>query len=398
MDGVIILISNFVHHYIKKIITYTYMCKKRKTNGDMKMKKQFFQTLGLATALLFMFFTISMLTGCLTVTESKENIITAFPVKNGIVKAVSATVENVDPYKAGKTAAHRIKARLGGTMPHIIVVFDSYGQLLQKKDVIDGVASVFERDIIVGGGVDGVYSQDGAFENDCVGILAFAGDGVQIETALVEQINVVGLSMKKNKVELEKTLGDAGAQLAMKLPNAKSADFMFLMVDASSPKNQFFLHGIQSAIGEKLPITGGSNNKPNGLNYLYYRGGFYQNSAWGMTVKGVNFVVKQTGLQAKTNNAVIGAAKKGAIRLARELSKVKAKPFLLTAVDCAGRMNKLDDLNDELAAIKKAVGPYLTIFGSYCAGQYGVAEIKGTKTTKAVGRKWHVMFSMLGEK
>ena len=362
------------------------------------MKKEFFQKLGLATTLSFMMATSAMLSGCLTITESKENIATAFPVKEGTVKAVSATVENVDAYKAGKAAAHRIKARLGGTTPHVLVVVDSYGKLAQKKDVIDGVASVFDRDIIVGGAVYGVYSQDGAFENDGVGILAFAGDGVQIETALVEKMNAAGLSMEKDKAKLTKMLGNAGAKLAMKLPNAKSADFMFMMADAHSPKNQLFLDGIQSVVGKKLPITGGSNNKNNGLNYVYYRGGFYQDAAWAMTVKGVNFVVKQTGLQAKTNDAVIATAKKGATRVSNELSRAKAKPFLLTAVDCAGRMGKLDDLNDELAAIKKAIGPNLTVFGNYCAGEYGVAETKGKKTDAAVGRGWHVMFSILGEK
>ncbi len=362
------------------------------------MKKTFLQKLGLTTTLSLVMAGSAMFSGCLTITESKENMQTAFPVKNGIVKAVSTTVEGRDAYKAGKTAAHRIKARLGGTMPHVLVVVDSYGKLAMKKDVIDGVASVFPRDIIIGGAVYGVYSQDGAFENDGVGILALAGDGVQVETALVTNMGAAGMSMEKQNAQLTKALGDAGANLAMKLPNAKSADFMFLMADAHSPKNQLFLNGIQAVVGKKLPITGGSNNKNNGLNYVYYRGGFYQDAAWAMTVKGVDFSVKQTGLQAKTNDAVIFTAQKGAKRVAKELAKAKAKPFLLTAVDCAGRMGKLDDLNDELVAIKKAVGSEVTIFGNYCAGEYGVVETKGKKSATAVGRGWHVMFSFLGKK
>ncbi|UDQ98662.1 FIST N-terminal domain-containing protein [Lentisphaerota bacterium WC36G] len=362
------------------------------------MSKTILKKLSLVTTLSVAVATAATLTGCLTITQSQENIATAFPVKNGTVKAVSATVENSDAYKAGKTAAHRVKARLGGTEPHIIVVVDSYGKLEQKKELIDGVASVFKRDKIIGGAVYGVYSQDGAYENDGVGILAFGGDGVQIETALIPKMNATNLSMEKDLAKLTQALGNAGSTLAKKLPNAKSADFMFIMADAHSPKNQLFLDGIQKVVGDRLPITGGSNNKNNGLNYVYYRGGFYQDAAWGMTVKGNDFVVKQTGLQAKTNDDVIATAKKGAKRVSKELASAKAKPFLLSAVDCAGRMGKLDDLNDELTAIKKAVGTELTIFGNYCAGEYGVAEDKGKKTAKSVGRGWHVMFSILGQK
>ena len=334
----------------------------------------------------------AILTGCMTADKSA---LTTAPAKSGgAIIMKTAMVEEEGAFEAGVAAATKLKASLGNVTPHAILMVDCFDSKTLKNMAIAGVATVFPKELIFGGAVYGMYTQEGALNSDGVSLLALAGDGLQVQTALTENMGAAGLSLETQQEAVVSALNAGGADLASKISEADKADFMIVMADAHSPKNQYLIDGIQKVAGKKVPITGGSINKNDGLTWVYYRGALYKDAAIALALKG-DFKVAQSGRQAKSNDAVISTAKEGSATAVKALN---AKPFALIAYDCAGRMGKVDNLDDELNAIKGNIDASVPIFGCYCAGEFGPADSTleasdGTST----GRGWHVMFSVLGK-
>jgi len=206
-------------------------------------------------------------------------------------------------------------------------------------------------------------------------------------------MGIAGLTMEDNKDELEKRLRAAGSDLAGKLPRTPNDRLLVVMADAHSPKNEFLLKGVQEIIGKDFPITGGSANKNAGQTFLYFQGEMYTDSAIALLLSG-DFKVSLAGRQAKENAKVISSAADGA---AEALKNMKAKPFSVLAFNCAGRKGKLDNIADELEAIQGVIGRDLPLFGAYCAGEIGPADIAvEDPTSLSSGVGWHVMFTVLG--
>ena len=86
---------------------------------------------------------------------------------------------------------------------------------------------------------------------------------------------------------------------------------LVVVPDAHSPKNQFLVEGVQAAVGEKFPITGGSVNKNAGQTFVYFRGKMLEDAAVALMLSG-DFSVSLTGRKAKDNDLVISSAKDGA--------------------------------------------------------------------------------------
>lgn len=333
----------------------------------------------------------ALLTGCATREEQEPKV--APPAKKGAIVMRTAAAENENPYEAGKAAAEALKAAMGGTAPSAVIMVDCFDEADMKKEAIRGVASVFAKDIILGGATYGSFTQAGSLDLDAVSLLGIGGDGVSISTALEKDMGAAGLSLETQEGKLAKCLSDAGARLARKIPGAAEGSLMILIADAHSPKNQFLIDGVQTVVGKELPITGGSINKNAGQTYVYYAGGIYKDSAVALVLSG-DFKVSQSGRQAKSNDMVISTAKEGS---AEALKGLGAEPFAMLAFDCAGRMGKLDNLADELAAIQSSVGREIPIFGCYCAGEFGPADAADTADSKTCyGRGWHVMTTVLG--
>ncbi len=317
------------------------------------------------------------------------------PAKDGgSIVMQTAMVEGSDAFQAGVTAATQLHAALKGAQPHAILMVDCYDSRAAKLKAIAGVATVFPKELIFGGAVYGMYTQAGALNTDGVSLLALAGDGIQVQAALTANMGAAGLSLETDKDALIGALNAGGADLAQKITDGSSANLMIVMADAHSPKNQYLIDGIQSVIGKKVPVTGGSCNKNDGLTFIYYRGALYKDAAVALALNG-KFTVAQTGRQAKSNDEVISTAREGS---ATALKALTTTPFALLAYDCAGRMGKVKNINDELNAVKESVGTSVPIFGCYCAGEFGPADSTieqsdGTST----GRGWHVMFSVLGK-
>jgi hypothetical protein len=149
---------------------------------------------------------------------------------------------------------------------------------------------------------------------------------------------------------------------------------------------------VQKVAGRKLPVTGGSVNKNAGQSWVYFRGAAYTDAAIALALSGP-FAVTQAGRQAKANEQVIATAKEGA---ATALKAAKGKPLAVLAFNCAGRKGKLERLEDELEAIQASVGKEAPLFGAYCAGEFGPADVAdGGGDGTSCGRGWHVMFTVV---
>ena len=58
---------------------------------------------------------------------------------------------------------------------------------------------------------------------------------------------------------------------------------------------------------------------------------------------------------------------------------------------------KLDNLGDELAAFQSVTGKEITLFGCYCAGEFGPADVKEkTPGVLSSGKGWHAMITFIG--
>lgn len=307
-----------------------------------------------------------------------------------VLKTAAATGENAAD--AGRKAATELKAAFGGAAPKAVLVMDSFEDLDSKKAMLGGVASVLPKKILFGGASYGGFTQRGSVNDDGVVLLGIGGDGIGVEAALAEKMGAAGLTMEKDLEKLTATLNRAGEQLAKQLPGLDRGALMLLISDAHSPKNQLLLDGVQKVAGKKLPITGGSVNKNAGQNWVYFRGAAHTDSTIALLLTG-SFKVTQTGRQAKTNEAVIETAREGSASL---LKSAPAKPFAVLAFNCGGRKGKLKRLEDELEAIQASLGKELPLFGTYCAGEYGPADISESKgDCTPCGRGWHVMFTVL---
>lgn len=310
-----------------------------------------------------------------------------------VFKTAAATGD--DPAETGKKAATGLKATFGDTTLKAVLVMDSFEDLENKQAMLDGVASVLPKEILFGGTSYGGFTQNGSIDYDGVMLLGIGGDGVNVTPALSGKMGAAGLTMENDLDKLTAALNQAGERLAGQLPDIASGNLLVLISDAHSPKNQLMLDGVQKVAGKKLPITGGSVNKNAGQNWVYFQGKAHTDSAIALLLTG-SFQATQTGRQAKTNEAVIETASEGSTAV---LKNAPAKPIALLAFNCGGRMGKLNRLEDELEAIQSAAGKDLPIFGAYCAGEYGPADLSDSAGDPTpCGRGWHVMFTVLAEK
>ncbi len=307
----------------------------------------------------------------------------------------TAMAENEDGFKAGQTAAQQLKTKLGGVAPKVVIVTECFEDQAQKAAVLKGVASVFPKDLIYGGAVYGMYTQDGVLDIDAVSCAAIGGD-IKVTTATVTKMGAAGLSLETQKDELASALHKGGVKLAKQLSGLRDATMMILIGDAHSPKNQFLLDGVQEVAGKRLPVTGGSICKNAGQTFVFSKGEMHADSAIAILLK-ADLKISQAGRQAKSNEEVVSTAKEGA---ASALKSLGGKPAAVFAFDCGGRMGKLDRLEDELEAIQSSVGKDVPIYGAYCAGEFGPADTRDAADKDdrtSIGRGWHIMLSILGK-
>ncbi len=313
--------------------------------------------------------------------------------KGGPIVMQVASSQNTDPFEAGKQAAESLRKQMGQVPPKIVILTECFEDKAQKKQALKGICKVFPKEIVFGFATYGSFAQQGCLDLDSVSLLGIGGRGIAIAAALRQDLGITGLTMEKNKEQLAQRLRTGGNELAARLTRTPDDRLMLIMADAHSPKNQFLLEGAQQVMGNSFPITGGSANKNDGQTFVYFQGRMFTDSAIALLLSG-DFEVSLSGRQAKDNAKVISSAAQSATEA---FKNIKSKPFSVLAFNCAGRKGKLDNIDDELRAIKGVIGNEIPLFGAYCAGEIGPADIADKKTnTLSSGVGWHVMFTVLG--
>jgi len=78
---------------------------------------------------------------------------------------------------------------------------------------------------------------------------------------------------------------------------------------------------------------------------------------------------------------------------------LKSKPFAILAFKCAGRKAKVDNIKNGLTAMQRVVGKDVPLYGTYCAGEIGPADLsEKTPGVLSSGCGWHLMFTILGRR
>jgi hypothetical protein len=245
----------------------------------------------------------------------------------------------------------------------------------------------------MGGATYGSFTQAGCSDFDSVCLLGIGGDRVGVSARLVTKMGTAKLTFEQDQERIKERLHAAGASLAKKLHRTDKDRVLILIADAHAPKNQYLVEGVQQVLGTQFPITGGCANKNAGQTFVYFGGKMHEDAAVGIMLSG-DFQVSLSGRQANENEKVIATANEGA---AKALEGVKGKPVAALAFNCAGRRSKLKDYGEELAAMQKALGEELPLFGCYCAGEIGPVDNPEQPTDALCGGSgWHVMFTIIG--
>jgi len=313
------------------------------------------------------------------------------PKPDGAVVAATSLARacnGVDAYAAGRQAAEALKAKLAGVEPHLVMLAECFIDKADKVSVAKGVASVFGKERMMGLATYGIYTRDGVADRQAVGLFAVGGDGISVRTALVPDLKSKGLTLERDEAALKHLLGAAGRSLARQLPVNEQTRLLVVLADAHSPKNQLLLDGVQSVVGPKLAVTGGSANKNAGQNWIHYQGRLYRDAAVALVIDG-GVTVSQNGAQAKDNQAVLDSARSVSSELR---ARSPREPTAFLAFDCAGRKGKLESIEEEQKAVLEGLGSEGALFGVWCAGEFGCPA---DSPSQPVGRGWHIMGTLL---
>jgi hypothetical protein len=286
------------------------------------------------------------------------------------IKVSTALTSDKNAFVAGETAAKKIKEQLGDAKPATVIMAECFSEKAQKEEALKGVTSILGKDVVVSMAVYGIYTEGGAKDRNAVGLLAFSGEGVTARQALSEAI--------------QNDFTNVAKRVAQKIPVKDDAKLLLVLADCHSPRNQYFLDGLQSVYGTTLPMAGGSANKNAGFNWIGQAGELKTDVGLILALNGP-FKVIQTGDQARDNDAVLKTAEETATALGQN-AKAPLKGALF--FDCAGRKGKLESIDEEQEAIAKGLGKGIPFFGIWCAGEIGVAK---DSQGVPVGRGWHIM-------
>lgn len=311
-----------------------------------------------------------------------------------VIKVVMVEDEDENPVAAGKRAAEALRKAMGGVPLKAVLISECFEDRENKLKLLEGLRRALPADILLGGATYGSFTQEGCTDFDSVCLLGIGGDGISVAAGLVTKLGTAKLLFEDKRELIEKRLRAGGEKLAAKLRKTDNDQLLILVPDAHSPKSQYLVEGTQRVLGDGFPITGGCANKNAGQTFVYFRGKAHADSAVALMLSG-DFKVALSGRMAKDNDGVIRSANEGA---AEALAQFKGKPLGVLAFNCAGRRSKLKNYEDELAAIQKALGKRLPLFGCYCAGEIGPVDSLEEKKPGVLsgGSGWHVMFTIIG--
>ena len=311
-----------------------------------------------------------------------------------VIKIVGVQDEDEDPKAAGIAAAKALKEKMGKARIKAVIVSECFEDRESKEKLLEGICSVLPKEVVMGGATYGSFTQQGCTDLDAVGLMGIGGQGIKVSAQMVTKMGTAKLTFENDQEKIRGLLHTAGQSLASKIKRRDNDKLLILIADAHSPKAQYLVEGLQKTLGGMFPITGGCANKNAGQTFVYFNGELHEDAAVGIMLSG-DFNVSLSGRQANENDTVIASANEGAMAA---LKGLKGKPAAMLAFNCAGRRSKLDDYEEELAAIQKAIGKDLPLFGCYCAGEIGPVDIEGKDpNVLSGGSGWHVMITVIGK-
>jgi hypothetical protein len=134
----------------------------------------------------------------------------------GIVFRVAAA-RNEDPAAAGKAAAESLKKEMGGVPLRAVIVSECFEDKENKEKLLESLAAVLPKEILLGSATYGSFTQSGANDADSVCLLGIGGDGISVSASLVQSLGTAKLTFEQHRDEIEKRLHQAGASLVGKL-------------------------------------------------------------------------------------------------------------------------------------------------------------------------------------
>ena len=311
-----------------------------------------------------------------------------------VMKTVTVQDEDEDPKAAGIAAAKALKEKMGDARIKAVIVSECFEDREFKAKLLEGICSVLPKEVVMGGATYGSFTQEGCTDFDAVGLMGIGGRDIKVSARLVTKMGTAKLTFENDQEKIRGLLHTAGEKLASKIQRRDNDKVLILIADAHSPKAQYLVEGLQKVLGGKFPITGGCANKNAGQTFVYFNGELHEDAAVGIMLSG-DFNVSLSGRQANENDTVIASANEGAMEA---LKGLEGKPAAILAFNCAGRRSKLDDYEEELTAIQKAIGKDLPLFGCYCAGEIGPVDIEDKDpNVLSGGSGWHVMFTVIGK-
>ena len=309
-----------------------------------------------------------------------------------VFKVVMVADQDENPTAAGKAAGKALLEAMGDTPLKAVVMSECFEDKEFKAELLKGVCEVLPKEKVLGGATYGSFTQKGCTDFDAVCLMGIGGKGVQVSAQMIKEMGTSKLTFEEDQELIRKRLHAAGKKLASKLKRRDNDKLVILVADAHSPKVQYLVEGVQKVVGKEFPITGGCANKNAGQTFVYFRGEMYEDAAVALMLAG-DFDVALSGRMANEEQAVIKSAADGA---AEVLGKAKGDPAAVLAFNCAGRRSKLNEYEDELVSMQKALGRDVTLFGCYCAGEIGpVDEPDAPKDVLSGGSGWHVMFTTI---
>ena len=264
---------------------------------------------------------------------------------------------------AGIEAATQARQALGSTKAKVVLVHHS-GALFKGRDqVLDGVATVFDRSIVYGCGAYATLTSEG--NNAHVAVLALGGD-VHVDVAVAKTAG------KDDDVACGRRIGEALKQAAQTKATGR---VLVLFGDCHIPRNHQVVRGVQAVLGNAFPIIGAAAYKST----IFVKG---------LPVSGSNLGLLLTGDFTCGFSLKKDMTRDGLVSSARDCLKEAVgdrKPDLVLVFDCGGRrgeMLKHKNFDQELAAMKGVVGT-APLFGFYGSGEMG--RTCTAPTAKGVG-------------
>lgn len=324
--------------------------------------------------------------------EETRHVPLARPDGELVMQVVMVEDEEGEPVAAGEAAATALKKAMNGVSLKAVIISECFEGKAYKEKLLSGLSKVLDPDLLYGAATYGSFTQQGCTDFDSVCLLGIGGAGVGVSTALVTELGTAKLSFDEHEAAIKQKLHAAGKTLGDRIRRHPADRLLILIPDAHSPKNQYFVEGVQQTVGADFPMTGGSANKNAGQTFVYYRGRMYQDSAIALMLSG-NFQVSLSGRLAQENDAVIRTAREAA---AEALGEHAQRPLAVLAYNCAGRRGRLDNMDDELSAMQEVIGKTVPLFGCYNAGEIGPLDPSEKRTDAFCGGSgWHVMFTMI---